>query len=250
MKSAAKLFLMATILCLGLAIGVRAQDETPPAAGGAADKPARPRRSGSAQAEPIAYDRVITADAKTQHGIFDVHQIKDTYFYEIPTSQLNKDFLWVTLIAKTTLGVGYGGQDAGNHVVRWERHGNNVFLRSVSYEIVADESLPIASAVRAANDDAILMSFPIRAFGKNEAPVIDVTRLYATEVPEFSARARCVPAVLTRLVPTSIAFAPSPKISKSKPRRPTRILPITPPHPEQRAGPRPRRTRRGRNARK
>ena len=49
-------------------------------------------------------------------------------------------------------------------------------------------SLPIATAVQAANNDSILMAFPIRAFGKNEAPVIDVTRLYATEVPEFSAR--------------------------------------------------------------
>ena len=41
MKSAAKLFLMATILCLGLSVGVRAQDETPPAGGAAADKPAQ-----------------------------------------------------------------------------------------------------------------------------------------------------------------------------------------------------------------
>ena len=189
MKSAAKFFAVATILCLGLAMGVRAQDETPPAAGGGRGQAGAGRGgAAAAQAEPIAYDRVITSDAKTQHGVFDVHQIKDTYFYEIPTSQLNKDFLWVTLIAKTTLGVGYGGQDAGNHVVRWERHGNTVFLRSVSYEIVADESLPIASAVQAANDDSILMAFPIRAFGKNEAPVIEVTRLYATEVPEFSAR--------------------------------------------------------------
>ena len=128
MKSAMKLFVMATILCLGLALGVRAQDETPPAAGGRGQAGAG--RGAAAPQEPIAYDRVITSDAKTQHGVFDVHQIKDTYFYEIPTSELNKDFLWVTLIAKTTLGVGYGGQDAGNHVVRWERHGNTVFLRN------------------------------------------------------------------------------------------------------------------------
>jgi hypothetical protein len=186
MKSAAKIVLMATILCLGLAMGVRAQDETPPAAGGRGQAGAG--RGAAATQEPQPYDRVITADAKTQHGIFDVHQIKDTYFYEIPTSQLNKDFLWVTLIAKTSLGVGYGGQAGGNRVVRWERRGNNVFLRSVSYEIVADEDLPISSAVQAANNDSILMAFPIRAFGKNEAPVIDVTRLFTTEVPEFSAR--------------------------------------------------------------
>ena len=45
-------------------------------------------------------------------------------------------------------------------------------------------------AIEAANNDAILMAFNIEAFGKDEAPVIEVTRLFATEVPEFSARAR------------------------------------------------------------
>src|SRR5580704_88830 len=188
MKSAAKFFVMAMILTLGMAVGVRAQDETPPPAAGGRGQGAGGRGAAAATQEPQPYDRVITSDAKTQHGVFDVHQIKDTYFYEIPASELNKDFLWVSLIAKTTIGVGYGGQSDGNHVVRWERHGNTVFLRSVSYEIVADPSLPIATAVQAANDDSILMAFPIRAFGKNEAPVIEVTRLYATEVPEFSAR--------------------------------------------------------------
>jgi len=34
------------------------------------------------------------------------------------------------------------------------------------------------------------MAFNIEAFGKDDAPVIDVTRLFASEVPEFSARTR------------------------------------------------------------
>ena len=42
--------------------------------------------------------------------------------------------------------------------------------------------------MQSANNDSILMEFNIEAIGKNDAPVIDVTRLYATEVPEFSAR--------------------------------------------------------------
>jgi hypothetical protein len=189
MKSAAKI-LAVIIFTSSLGLAVRAQDETPPPATGGRGGQGGGR--GAAVAEPRPYDRVITADAKTQHGVFDVHQIKEQYFYEIPASELNKDYLWVSLIAKTTLGVGYGGQADGNRVVRWERRGNRVFLRNVSYEMVADPSLPISRAVQAANEDAILMSFPIEAFGKNEAPVIDVTRLFATEVPEFSARTRLV----------------------------------------------------------
>lgn len=137
-----------------------------------------------------AYDKVITKDAKSDEGIFTIHRVKDKVYYEIPRSQLNKEFLWVSQIARTTLGVGYGGQAAGNHVVRWERHGNRILLRSVSYEVVADPNLPISRAVQAANNDTIIQSFWVEALGKDDAPVIDVTRLFTNEVTEFSARVR------------------------------------------------------------
>ena len=74
--------------------------------------------------------------------------------------------------------------------MKWERRNNRVFLRSVSYDIVADRRQPIAQAVEAANNDTILMAFNVEALGKDDAPVIDVTRLFTTEVPEFSGRAR------------------------------------------------------------
>jgi len=186
MKNLAK-WLAAFGLFLG-AIAVRAQDTGAQDAGGG---PATVRQQQrNPEPEPRPYERVITKDAKSQPGIFTVHQVGARFFYEIPTSQLNKDFLWVSLIARTTLGVGYGGQADGNHVVRWERHGNHILLRSVSYEMVADDSLPVSTAVHAANNDTILVSFPIEAFGKDDAAVIDVSRMFTTEVPEFSARAR------------------------------------------------------------
>ena len=142
------------------------------------------------QPEIKPYDKVITKDAKSDKGVFTVHQIKSRYYYEIPRSEMGKDFLWVSQIAKTTLDVGYGGQALGNRVVRWERHNNRVLLRSIRYDIVADPKEPIARAVQAANNDAILMAFNVEAIGKDDAPVIDVTRLYSTEVAEFSARQR------------------------------------------------------------
>jgi hypothetical protein len=193
MKSAAKFFAAMFLLCC-LGLSVRAQDEPP--AGGRGAGGAQGGRGAAAARGPRPYDQVITSDAKTQNGVFMVHLVKEKntgveqYYYEIPPSQLNKDFLWVSLIAKTTLGVGYGGDYDGNHVVRWERRDNNVYLRSISYEVVADPTQPISSAVRASNNDAIIMSFPIEAFGKDDAPVIEVTRLFATEVSEFSPRTR------------------------------------------------------------
>ena len=133
---------------------------------------------------------MITKEAKSDAGVFTVHRIGDRIYYEIPKAELDKEFLWVSQIARTTLGAGQGGQAVGNRVVRWERRNNRVFLRNVSYEIVADRAQPIAQAVQAANNDTILMAFNVEAVGKDDAPVIEVTRLFTTEVPEFSARAR------------------------------------------------------------
>lgn len=142
------------------------------------------------EAEIKAYDKVITKQAKSDTGLFTVHRIKDKVYYEIPAKELGKELLWVSQIARTTLGVGYGGQAAGYRVVRWERKGDRILLRSVAYDITADPKMPIARAVQAANYESILMVFNIETLGKDDAPVIDVTRLFTTETPEFSVRAR------------------------------------------------------------
>ena len=134
------------------------------------------------------YDEVITEEAVSDEGVFTVHRIGDEVHYEIPASELGREFLWVGRIAKTAVGQGFGGQKIDTRVVKWERHDDRVFLRNVSYEVVADESLPIAQAVQAANNDSILKAFDIEALGENESVVIDVTSLFAEEVPELSAR--------------------------------------------------------------
>src|ERR1051326_9002729 len=140
--------------------------------------------------DPKPYDRVITKEAKSDEGVFTIHTLKEKVYYEIPKSELGKEFLWVSQIAKTTLGAGYGGQAAGNRVVKWERKGNHILLRNVSYDVVADPKLPVSRAVQAANNDTIIMAFNIEAFGKDDSAVIDVSKLFTTEVTEFSARTR------------------------------------------------------------
>ena len=173
------------------AVMLCAQDtppETPQQAGGGG----RGGRGGlNAQpAEPQPYDRVITKDAKTTKGLFIVHQIKEQFYYEIPKSELDKDFLWNSQIARTTIGAGYGGGQLTDQVVRWELKGNRVLLREVNFSIAADPNSPIAMAVKAANNDSILISFPVAAFNKDGAPVIEVNRLFTGDIQEFSARQR------------------------------------------------------------
>ena len=136
------------------------------------------------------YDEVITDEAETDEGVFLVHRLDDKVFYEIPVDELGREFLWVSQIERTSEGVGYGGQALGSRVVKWDRRGDRVLLKSVSYAIVADEARPIARAVGAANNDTILRAFDVEALSEAGAPVIDVTALFNTEVPEFSARSR------------------------------------------------------------
>lgn len=169
------------------AVDTPAQDPpAPPAAGAGQERPGRPDQ----QPEIKPYERVITKEAKSDEGVFTVHTIKEKIYYEIPKSELNKEFLWVSQIAKTTLGVGYGGEATGNRVVRWERKGNRILLRNIVYDVVADPKLPVSRAVQAANNDTIVMAFNIEALGKDESAVIDATRLFTTEVTEFSPRTR------------------------------------------------------------
>src|SRR5580658_3870381 len=170
-----------------------AQDPAPPTDTPAPPAaPALPNLPGARNnpSDPQPYDKVITKDAKSSKGIFTVHQIKYRYYYEIPKGELDKEFLLNVRVSKTTAGVGYGGDQMSDLVVRWELNGNKVHLRDVNYSVTADPNTPIALAVKAANNDTILMTFAVAAFAKDGAPVIDVSRLFSTDVPEFNVRQR------------------------------------------------------------
>ena len=162
------------------------QDATPaaPAAGGGG-------RGGGANGPaqgPQPYDRVITKDAKTSKGVFTVHVVRDRYYYEIPKSELGKEFLWTSQIAKTGGGAGYPGMQVSDRQIRWELKGNRVLLLDIRVNTTADPTQPIAQAVNAANSDTIIQSFAVAAFSKDGDPVIEVTRLFTGDLQEFSAR--------------------------------------------------------------
>jgi hypothetical protein len=148
------------------------------------------RGGGRGRGGMRAYDRVITGEAVSEAGIFTVHRIGEQLLYEIPVTVLGREFLWVTRVSKTAAGAGYGGEEIDQRVVRWVQRDDRIFLENISYSIVADPEDPISLAVQAANNNAILVAFDIMTRGpNNESVVIDVTNLFASEVPEFSARA-------------------------------------------------------------
>ena len=143
------------------------------------------QRGGQARDEGMrAYSEVITDEAVTDEGLFDIHRIGETLFYEIPVRRLGEEMLLLSRVARAPDGAGYGGSKTNTSVVRWERSGDRVLLRLVSYENVADSTQPIARAVRNSNFEPVIQAFDIEAMSPDSAGVvIDVTDLFTTDVP-------------------------------------------------------------------
>jgi len=133
------------------------------------------------------YAKVVTGATRTRAGLFTTHRIGDTLRFEIPRRELNRDMLLVGRFARASGGNTFGGDEFTQRVLRWERQGNRVLLRSRSFEITADSALPVFEAVSQASYPPIVAVFNVQAYGADSSAVIDVTSLYTTSVPEFVA---------------------------------------------------------------
>lgn len=151
---------------------------TPPAAAGAAARRPRP------------YNQVITDRAKTEKGGITVHAVDDKWFFEVPDSLLDRDFLLVSRQGAVPAGAGgfnFAGSESERRVVRWHRTNDRVQLQSISYDAVADDSLPISISVRANNYAPILAAFPIQAFTRDSTSyVLDVSDFFGGDTPAIS----------------------------------------------------------------
>ncbi|MBT8237531.1 MAG: zinc-dependent metalloprotease [Croceitalea sp.] len=142
---------------------------------------AKPKKDGI---QP--YNKVITKEAKTDEGLFAVHQVGEKHFYEIPDSLFNREMLMVSRISKTATGIGFGGGKINTQVLRWEKKPKKVLLRVISYVNYAADSLPIHEAVVNSNFEPVLYAFDIKAFNKNDslntATVVEVNDLFTKDV--------------------------------------------------------------------
>jgi uncharacterized protein DUF4953/uncharacterized protein DUF5117/uncharacterized protein DUF5118 len=148
------------------------------------------RPGGQQQPEGVKpYKQVITAQAVTDSGVFIVHRVGEKLYYEIPRPLLGRQFRLVVDRRGTIRGVGYAGEQIAARTVRWDRLGNRVLLRMVSFAMRADSALPVSRAVDLSNTPPIIKSFDIAAWSPGDSnAVIDVTSLFTTDVAELNAR--------------------------------------------------------------
>jgi len=139
---------------------------------------------------PKPYREVVTEKAASDSGLFVVHRVDDKLLFEIPDSLLGADMLLVSRFAGVPANMGgflSAGLSVNEQMVRWERQGDQVLLRTYAAQAVADDSLPIHASVVSNNFAPILAAFPIQAFSPDStALVLDVTEFYKGDTPAIS----------------------------------------------------------------
>ena len=161
----------------------------PPADSTATDKPKKKKSKFKDYAD------IVTDAAVSDEGLFTVHRVDEDYYFEIPFAHFDRDMLLVTRIAKIPADLGGGYLNAGSktneQLVQWRRVHDAIHLRSVSYDAVADEALPISISVANNNYAPVIMAFDIAGFSPDStAALIKVNDLFNSDVQAISGLSR------------------------------------------------------------
>jgi Met-zincin/Domain of unknown function (DUF5117)/Domain of unknown function (DUF5118) len=126
------------------------------------------------------YWQVITPSYTTKEGLFTVHECKDTVYFEIPDSILNRDIEVINRLSAGPGGTGvYAGEVLDEKTIQFEHNLSDSTIR-IRYDLVissADTASDIYKAVKNSNENPVAFSFPIKAYNYNHsAYVIDMTK--------------------------------------------------------------------------
>ncbi len=165
------------------------------------DSPAQKKKKKKGETEEVkkpekkgelkAYDKVITSEAKSDEGLFTIHKISDKYYFELPNDLLEKEILIVSRISGHVKGLNFGGagmKSRPQQVIRFQRLDNQILMRSVSYNSVADEDLPIYTSVKNNNFEPIISTFKLETVSKDSSSIVfEVNDLFTTDVAMIGA---------------------------------------------------------------
>lgn len=137
------------------------------------------------------YKEVITSDAITDEGLITSHQVGDDFYFELPADLLEKEILIVSRLASHVKGLNFGGagmKSRPQQVIRFQKMGSKILMRSVSYNSVADENEPIYTSVKNNNFEPIIQSFKLETMkDDSSAYVINVSDFFSSDVPMIGA---------------------------------------------------------------
>ena len=138
-----------------------------------------------------SYAEVITSEAITDEGLITSHQVGDDYYFEIPSELLEKEILIVSRIAGHVKGLNFGGagmKSRPQQVIRFQKKGRKILMRSVSYNNIADADEPIYTSVKNNNFEPIIESFALETMkADSSAYVVKITDFFAKDIPMIGA---------------------------------------------------------------
>ena len=133
----------------------------------------------------------LIKDADVEAGLFTLITKEDKLYFELPMDLLEDEILVVSRIKGFVKNLNFGGagtKSRPQQVIRWQKHGEKLLLRSVSYNSVASPDDPVYESVRNNNFEPIVATFPIKAYGKDSMSVVaDVTSFFTTDVDMIGA---------------------------------------------------------------
>ena len=150
-------------------------------------KPEKKKKEGKIK----AFEDIIKEGAVSDTGLWNTYKVDDKHFFELSKDVLEKEVLVVSRISGFVKGLNFGGagtKSRPQQVIRWQKMDNKILLRSVSYNSVASEELPIYESVRNNNFEPVIKAFDIKAHSADSSGfVIEVDGLFNSDVDMIGA---------------------------------------------------------------
>lgn len=156
----------------------------------AVDAPKKPEKKKK-EGKIKAFEDIIKEGAVSDTGLWNTYKVDDKHFFELSKDVLEKEVLVVSRISGFVKGLNFGGagtKSRPQQVIRWQKMDNKILLRSVSYNSVASEELPIYESVRNNNFEPVIKTFDIKAHSADSSGyVIEVDPLFNSDVDMIGA---------------------------------------------------------------
>jgi len=132
----------------------------------------------------------LLKDLDSDEGIFKIYQDDKKLMFEIPNSELGMDMLMITrlvAVPENYSGFSPGGSKIIEQVVRWEKFNDQILLKKVSFNNVADSTDAIFKSVVDNNFSPIIGAFKIEGEPEDSsAYLIDVSNFYKKDTKAIS----------------------------------------------------------------
>ena len=142
--------------------------------------------SSVVESVPVAFDKLITSEAKVNKGLINVYTLNNRYYFEIKDSILNRPILILNRILQSSAAIdkmkeGYSGEELGENTIMFSKgHGQKIVINTYIDEERSKDSTEngLKRALDNNNIPGVLMSFDIKAYGPTtNSCIIDVTDL-------------------------------------------------------------------------